>query len=175
MQRKRSENRARQQAGFTLVELIAVIVVLAILAAVAVPRYFDYAQRGQSSAIAGSIRAMQSAARTTVLNLGDIDLDGFWLGGNAQFQNLAGIEQWGYGGIAREGFGFPSDIYVAEGVDGGLEADLAVVRKAGSGSNDPVMIRVDQLIDDGINNSGAMFYDGQSDGVDWWFIRTRVR
>ncbi len=45
--------------GFTLIELIAVIVVLAILSAVAIPRYFDYAASARSastSAILGSVR-----------------------------------------------------------------------------------------------------------------------
>jgi prepilin-type N-terminal cleavage/methylation domain-containing protein len=47
--------------AFTLVELIAVIVILAILAAVAVPRYFDYRERAAASALAGHFKATQSA------------------------------------------------------------------------------------------------------------------
>ena len=35
--------------AFTLIELIAVIVVLAILAGVAIPKYFDYAQNAKIS------------------------------------------------------------------------------------------------------------------------------
>ncbi|MCU0688604.1 MAG: type II secretion system GspH family protein [Phycisphaerales bacterium] len=52
---------APPRQGFTLVELIAVIVVLAILAAVAVPRYFDYSERSRASALAGYFRTVQSA------------------------------------------------------------------------------------------------------------------
>jgi prepilin-type N-terminal cleavage/methylation domain-containing protein len=52
---------ATRRRGFTLVELIAVIVVLAILAAVAVPRYFDYRDRAQAAAVAGTLRQVQSA------------------------------------------------------------------------------------------------------------------
>ena len=46
--------------GFTLIELIAVIVVLAILAGVALPKYFDYASQARESAtkgVLGGVRA----------------------------------------------------------------------------------------------------------------------
>jgi prepilin-type N-terminal cleavage/methylation domain-containing protein len=46
--------------GFTLVELIAVIIVLAVLAAVAVPRYFDYRDRALASAMVRTCRVFQS-------------------------------------------------------------------------------------------------------------------
>ena len=46
--------------GFTLIELIAVMVVLAALAGVAVPRYFDYADRARTSALQGSLGALRS-------------------------------------------------------------------------------------------------------------------
>lgn len=52
---------ARRHA-FTLIELVAVIVVLAILSAVAVPRYMDFRSRAQSSATAAYLKRCARAA-----------------------------------------------------------------------------------------------------------------
>lgn len=46
--------------GFTLIELIAVIVVLAILAGVALPRYFDYAANARESATKGTLGGVRA-------------------------------------------------------------------------------------------------------------------
>lgn len=55
------KTRSRFAPAFTLIELIAVIIVLAILAGVAVPRYFDYTDRARSSALLGTIGNIRSA------------------------------------------------------------------------------------------------------------------
>lgn len=47
--------------GFTLIELIAVMIVLAILAGVAVPRYFDYTDRARTAAMQGTLGNVRSA------------------------------------------------------------------------------------------------------------------
>lgn len=54
--------------GFTLIELIAVIIVLAILAGVAVPRYFDYTDRARSSAVQGVVGNVRSALQNFYAN-----------------------------------------------------------------------------------------------------------
>ena len=58
----------RKSAAFTLIELIAVIVVLAILAGVAVPRYFDYTNRARTSALQGTLGNVRSAVSNFYAN-----------------------------------------------------------------------------------------------------------
>ena len=53
--------RHRGRRAFTLIELIAVMVVLAILSAVALPKYLDYVSRANSSAVQGALGGIRTA------------------------------------------------------------------------------------------------------------------
>jgi MSHA pilin protein MshA len=54
--------------AFTLIELIAVMIVLAILAGVAVPRYIDYTDRARSAALQGTLGNVRSAVSNFYAN-----------------------------------------------------------------------------------------------------------
>ena len=54
--------------AFTLIELIVVIVVLAILSGVAIPKYFDYASNAKQSATKGILGGVRSAVANFYAN-----------------------------------------------------------------------------------------------------------
>lgn len=53
-------DRSKAQAGFTLIEIIAVLVILGILTAVAVPKYMDLQREAAKKAVTGALAAMSS-------------------------------------------------------------------------------------------------------------------
>jgi len=54
------KKRAQGQGGFTLIEIIAVLIILGILAIVAIPKYFDLQDQARKRAANGLVAAAQS-------------------------------------------------------------------------------------------------------------------
>lgn len=53
--------RSKTQGGFTLIELVIVIVILGILAAVAIPKYEDMREEARTAALKGQLGSIRSA------------------------------------------------------------------------------------------------------------------
>jgi len=62
IERKESMSMKKTHAGFTLIELIVVIVILGILAAVAMPRFVDLTGEANQAAVEGVAGALSSAS-----------------------------------------------------------------------------------------------------------------
>ena len=60
------------QKGFTLIELMIVVAIIGILAAVAIPQYQDYTARAQVSRVVGEINALKSSAESIFNNGGTV-------------------------------------------------------------------------------------------------------
>ncbi len=54
--------------GFTLIELIAVVVILAILVGVALPRYFEYAAQARDAATRGTLGGVRAGIANFLAN-----------------------------------------------------------------------------------------------------------
>jgi len=75
------KKRLRNQKGFTLIEIIAVLIILGILAAVAVPKFLNLTTDAQNKALDGALAAGMSTcsmefARYTLANDGTVPTGG---------------------------------------------------------------------------------------------------
>ena len=132
--------------AFTLVELIAVIVVLAILAGVAIPKYFDFRERALVTATAAQFKVLQRA-------------------GQAYYYEWQGWPpDWPLGTFPPMFAPFVDDSFIKSppaiggiwdfNVYGPAEAQRPNWSAHNSTVTDSVLQRVDEIIDDGVISTG---------------------
>src|SRR5712671_1598902 len=97
--------------AFTLIELIAVIIVLAILSGIAIPKYIDYAARAKESSCKGTLGATRSAIANFYANSA--------LTSTAAWPTLPQIQTFGSTGVMQEAI--PANPYVS----GATATDIA--------------------------------------------------
>ncbi|MCP3675710.1 MAG: prepilin-type N-terminal cleavage/methylation domain-containing protein, partial [Gammaproteobacteria bacterium] len=62
----------KQQSGFTLIELMIVVAIIGILAAIALPAYQDYTKRARYSEIINMSNAVKTAVEICAQEAGNI-------------------------------------------------------------------------------------------------------
>ncbi|XKH02535.1 pilin [Marinobacter nauticus] len=71
------------QKGFTLIELMIVVAIIGILAAVAIPQYQNYVASSQVARVMGEVGAMRTQAETCLMNgIAEADCDFGWTNSN---------------------------------------------------------------------------------------------
>jgi len=58
----------KKQQGFTLIELMIVVAIIGILAAVAIPQYQNYVSKSQVSRVMGEVGALRTATETCLMD-----------------------------------------------------------------------------------------------------------
>lgn len=156
--------------AFTLVELIVVIVVLAVLAGVAIPRFVDMGTHSRATVVASDLRLYMRAVRQHRVDTGSLPPDSGTWGGplpgslgnylNPEIQSrrnvLGGFYDWNGGGS------FSGADHVMAGNWNG---------SVGASERNAVTLRVDQAIDDGNLQTGMMRHNDQIfvDSVKYYF------
>ena len=81
----------KAQKGFTLIELMIVVAIIGILAAIAIPQYQNYVARSQVSSALSEISGARSAAEEAVQRGqgGSLDHDYLGLATSTQFSTIA--------------------------------------------------------------------------------------
>ena len=143
--------RRRRSAGFTLVEIMIVVVIIGFLASMAIPAFQKVRRNAQNSAFANDLRQVRMAAEQYIMEKGDFPPDGSAalapeLAGyvsssiNNRPTPLGGVWDWDY-----EQFGFKAGISVYKPT-----ADAAQMQE------------VDRLVDDGDLSAG--YFRARSQG-----------
>jgi prepilin-type N-terminal cleavage/methylation domain-containing protein len=122
-------NAARRRtsaAAFTLIELIAVIIVLAILSGIAIPKYIDYTTKAKESSVKGTLGGVRSAIANFYANSALNNPVPAW-------PTLVQMQTFGAAGVMQEAL--PSNPYVVGAANANIVAAVWAAAPPVAGAN----------------------------------------
>lgn len=150
--------------GFTLIELIAVVVLLAVLAGIAVPRYIDYSSHAKTIAVAVSLKTIRNAILQYRVDNGSLPPDCLgadmpeelapYLGNDAWQCPVPNLGVYNWDGAPGNGMGgWPGDEAIGIG---------SLVSVPAAPTTDPFWLGVDARLDDNDLTTGLFRWESSS-------------
>ena len=121
--------RKSNQKGFTMVELMVVVVIVGVLSAVAIPLYGKYIKNARVTEATGKIGEIITASKAWAMENQDASGDPVWPSGSGGIVDLTATELFSYAITAGGGSDATSNAFTvtATGVGGAKMAGVTVV------------------------------------------------